>query len=74
MVHGIYIRTRPKNKWHLVSITLTPEAAKSGSESALESSKAQGNIEAESIIQTFESSFYIPETLSSTKDQKLMYN
>jgi len=74
MIHGIYIRNKPKNKWHLISLTVSPEAAKINSEKALEEAKENGYEEAESIVQIYDSGTHIPEMLREVKDQKLMYN
>jgi len=74
MIHGIYIKNKPKNKWHLISLTASPEAAKVNSEKALEDAIEHGYADAQSIVQIFDAGDYIPEVLREVKDQKLMYN
>jgi hypothetical protein len=74
MIHGIYVRTRPKNKWHLVSISLSLEETKIYIDEALKQAQLEGNDEAEVAYQIFDSAFWIPHYLSEVKEQKAMYN
>lgn len=74
MIHGIYLKSRPKGKWHLYSLATTAEAANYDSNIALKEAKRQGNESAEVGIQVFDSSFYIPELLTEIKEQKPMFN
>lgn len=74
MIHGIYLKSRPKSKWHLVSVTASPESAAHDVEEAIKQAKAEGNDEAVAATQVFESSFYIPHYLDELKEQKPMYN
>ena len=74
MIHGIYVKSRPKNKWHLVSVAISPEAAVYDVNEALKQAHLEGNDRAQAAVQTFDSAFYIPEFLSEVKTQKLMYN
>lgn len=74
MIHGIYIKNRPKSKWHLVSIVASPEAATFDMNEALNTAKLEGNEDAEVAIQIFDSAFFIPEYLDAVKEQKLLYN
>lgn len=73
MFHGVYIKSRPKGKWHLVSITVSPEMASNDLESILKQAKLEDN-EVRACIQIYESAFHIPEFLSEVKEQKLLYN
>jgi hypothetical protein len=74
MIHGIYLRNRPKNKWQLVSVTDSPESAQHDIDEALRQAKLEGHENAAATFQTFDSSFYIPQYLDKVKEQKLMYN
>lgn len=74
MIHGIYIKNRPKGKWCLVSVTMSPEIASSNVDAILSQAKLEDNQDVQAKIQIFESSFHIPEFLSEIKEQKLMYN
>lgn len=74
MVHGIYLKNKPKSKWHLVSIVMTVEKAMKEKNSCLDQAKLEGYDDAEAVIQTFDSAFYIPEYLSTIKDQKMLLN
>ena len=74
MIHGIYLKSRPKGKWHLFSTALSAEAAASESDIALKEALKLGNMKAEVGIKTFDSNFYIPELLSEIKDKKVMFN
>lgn len=74
MIHGIYLKNRPKSKWHLVSIAASPEAAAQDISEVLKQAKAEGNEQAEAAEQVFESAFWIPHYLNEIKDQKPMYN
>ncbi len=73
-IHGIYLKSRPKGKWHLVSVAVSPEAANLEIDEALKNARNQGNDCAEAAIQIFESAFHIPELLSEVKTQKPLYN
>lgn len=74
MVHGVYMKSRPNAKWHLVSVKLSAESALHDLNKALDQAKLEGNDLAEVAIQVFETVFYIPESLKEVKDQKLMFN
>jgi hypothetical protein len=70
MIHGIYFRTKPKNKWHLFSVTLSAEAANMELEVATKEAQKGGNDQGRAAIQVFESPLFIPEMLSELKEQK----
>lgn len=72
MIHGIYMRSKPTNKWHLFSITLSAEAAGKELEEAIKEAKRGGNEQGEAAIQVFDSTLYIPELLAELKEQKAL--
>lgn len=74
VIHGIYLKSRPKGKWHLISVAISAEAAQLEIDETLKQAQAQGNDQAEAGVQIYESAFHIPELLSNLKDQKIMYN
>lgn len=74
MIHGIYLRSRPKNKWHLVSLAVSAEAANSELKTFKNQSIKDGNDEAEVAVQVFDSPFWIPEYMNEIKEQKPMFN
>jgi hypothetical protein len=74
MIHGIYVRNRPKAKWHLVSVAISAEAAVYELEVMLKQAKQEGHERAEVAVQVFDSMLWMPETLTQVKDQKPMYN
>lgn len=74
MIHGVYIKNRPKHKWHLVAVSSSPEVASNDIINILNQAKLEGNDLAEAAIQTYDPGAYIPEFLSEIKNQKLMYN
>lgn len=74
MIHGIYLRSKPKNKWHLVSQTISAEMANMEVEAFKKQAIEEGNDLAEVAIQTFDSVFFIPETLVELKERKVLYN
>jgi hypothetical protein len=74
MIHGIYLKSRPKGMWHLVSVAASPEAANHDYSVLLKQIKLEGNGDIQLAIQAFESSYDIPELLKKVKEQKLMYN
>lgn len=74
MIHGIYIKTNPKKKWHLFSVAISPEAAMRDVDKAIDKTKQQGYDGAEVGIQIFESAFHIPETLSEISKSEPMFN
>jgi hypothetical protein len=74
MIHGIYLKTRPKGTWHLVTTTESPESANHDLSLAIQQAKDEGNEFVEGKIQIFESSFWIPQFLYSVKETKPMYN
>ena len=74
MIHGIYLKSRPKAKWHLVSVTASPEAASVDLDQFLKQAKLEGNEKAEVASQVFDSGFWIPEFLDEIKRQKPLYN
>lgn len=74
MFHGIYVKSRPKGKWHLISVTMSPEIATIDVKAILNKAKIDDNDKIQACIQIFDSSLYIPEFLSEIKEQKVMYN
>lgn len=74
MILGIYIKNKPKSKWHLFSITYSPEIATQEASEAEKKAKLEGYDSAKVAIQSFESSFYIPEFMTEIKDQKPVFN
>jgi len=74
MIHGIYLKTKPKGKWQLVSVTVSPETARAENEEVLKNALSRGNEFAEAAIQLYDSSIHVPEFLSSIKEQKLLFN
>lgn len=73
MIHGIYIKNRPKGTWQLVSVALSPEAVQLDITNITKKAKEDGK-ELQVGFQIFETDFHIPEYLSELKDQKLIYN
>jgi hypothetical protein len=74
MIHGIYLKSKPKNKWHLVSQTVSAEMANMEVEAFKKQAIEEGNEQAEVAIQIFDSSFFIPEFLSELKERKVQFN
>lgn len=74
MIHGIYLRSKPKNKWLLVSQTLSPEMANQEVEAFKKQAAKEGYDQAEVAIQTFDSAFFVPESLTEIKERKVLYN
>lgn len=70
MIHGIYIRSKPANRWHLFSITLSAEAAVKELEIAIKEVQKGDNLSGQAAIQVFDSSLYIPELLTEIKERK----
>jgi len=74
MIHGVYLKSRPKAKWHLISLSISFEKAAKEVDQALNQAKLEGFEQAEATIQIFDSGFYIPEYLSNVKEQKNLLN
>lgn len=74
VIHGIYLKSRPKGKWHLISVAISAEAAQLEIDETLKIALRQGNEKAEAGVQIYDCAFHIPELLSDLKDQKIMYN
>jgi hypothetical protein len=74
MIHGVYLKNRPTAKWHLVSLTSSPEAANWDIDQLKKQALLEGYENAEVGIQSFESNFYIPEFLTELKEYKPQYN
>lgn len=74
MIYGIYVKSRPKSKWHLVSAVVSAELANQDLKDALSQAISEGNEKAEAAIQVFDSPFFIPEMLTEVKKDKPLYN
>lgn len=74
MIHGIYLRSRPTHKWHLVSLATSPETANQEIDAFKKQAEQEGNEHAEVAVQIFESVFWIPEYVDDIKEQKPMFN
>ena len=73
MIHCIYVNTKQKSKWHLISVCGSIEMANKDKGDIIQEYKDLGkDVMAE--IQSFDSDFYIPEYLSEIKEQKQQYN
>ena len=74
MIHGIYLKNRPSSKWHLVSLTSSPEAASWDLDQLKKQAISEGYEQAQVGVQAFDSSFHIPEFLNELKEYKPQYN
>ena len=74
MIHGIYLKSKPKNKWHLVSYAISAEAANLELEEIKNKAIQEGNERAEVAVQVFDSLFWIPEYMTEIKEQKPSFN
>ncbi len=74
MIHGIYVKSKPKNKWHLVSVAISAEAANYEVSEFKKQAVLDGNELAEVAVQIFDSSFWIPEFVDEIKAQEPMFN
>jgi hypothetical protein len=70
MFHGIYLKTKPKNKWLLYSIAVSQEAANYDLGQALKQAQSEGNEQAEAAVKTFTDGFYVPEILNEIEGSK----
>lgn len=74
MIHGIYLKSKPKNKWHLVSLAESAETANLESKLLKDKAQKEGNEQAEVAIQFFDSLFWIPEYVTEIKEQQPLFN
>jgi hypothetical protein len=74
MILGIYLKSKPKNKWHLVSVATSAEFANQEVSLFKQQANLNGYEEAEVAIQSFESSFWIPEYISEIRRQESLLN
>lgn len=74
MIHGIYLKSKPKNKWHLVSLAISPEAANNEVDAFKQQAVADGLENAQVAIQVFDSVFWIPEYVDEIKERKALFN
>lgn len=75
MIHGIYVKHKPKGRWQLCCITPSPEIATNELAKAKELASLEGYDDAEVGIQNFETYNNIPDFLKELKEnQKLLFN
>lgn len=74
MIHGIYLKSKPKSKWHLVSLAISAEAANLEIETFKKEAIEKGNDQAQVGVQIFDSNFWIPEYLDEIKEEKPLFN
>lgn len=74
MIHGIYLKNKPKSKWHLVSVSTSPEAANKEADVFKKQASLEGHNEAQVGIQIFDSMFWIPEYVDEIKERKPLFN
>lgn len=74
MIHGIYVKKNPKNKWHLFSVVSSQELASQDVLMAHKKCISEGYDNAEVAIKIFDSGFYIPEFLNDVQNQKILFN
>lgn len=75
MIHGIYVRTKPKHRWRLIGTVASAELAIRDKDLALAKAKNEGFLDAEAAIKIYESSFFVPENLPATQvEDKILLN
>ncbi len=74
MIHGIYVKSKPKSKWHLVSVTMSPEAANYEVGEQKKQAIKEGFEDVQVAIQLFDSAFWIPEYVDEIKERKALLN
>jgi hypothetical protein len=74
MIHGIYLRSKPSHKWHLVSVAASQEVANLELDDFRKQATLNGNDEAQVAIQIFDSIFWIPEYIAQIKEQAPQFN
>lgn len=74
MIHGIYIKNRPRGSWQLISIALSAEAVSQDISKITKQAEDEGKEGFQVGFQIFESELHIPEYLKELKEQKLIYN
>ena len=74
MIHGIYLKSKPKKKWHLMSVVASPEMANYELDLVKQQAIAEGNEDAQVAIQFFDSVFWIPEYIAELKEHKPQFN
>jgi hypothetical protein len=74
MIHGIYLKSKPKNKWHLVSVAVSPETANQEVSECKKQAALDGHELAEVAIKIFDSTFWIPEFVDEIKTQEPLFN
>ena len=74
MIHCIYVKSSPKKNWHLVSVTVSAEAASKNMQDALVKAQKEGYENAEVGLQIQESNVHIPEIIKTIKKTTPMFN
>jgi hypothetical protein len=74
MIHGIYVKNRPKGTWQLVSVALSAEAVNQDISKITKQAEQEGKEGFQVGFQIFDSEYHIPEYLKELKEQKLVYN
>lgn len=74
MIHGIYLRSNHKNKWHLVSMAISAEAANHEINEVRKQAVLDGKETAEVAMKIFDSSLWVPEYINEIIDQKPAFN
>jgi hypothetical protein len=74
MIYGIYLKSKPKNKWQLMSVATSQEMAVNDLKETLKQAHAEGNEQVMVAEQLFDSAFWIPHYLDNVKEQKILYN
>lgn len=74
MVHGIYVKSRPKSKWRLIYVAVSAKDAEADRDEALRQAIKDGHEAPEVAIQIFDSALFIPELLTDIKRQEPLYN
>jgi hypothetical protein len=74
MIHGIYVKSTPKSKWHLVSVAISPEAANQEVDECKKHAAQRGNDTLQVGIQIFDTVFWIPEYVDEIKDRQPLFN
>jgi len=75
VIHAIYLQRVPKGLWTLVSVSESAETALKDKRMSLEAAKKSGKDQAKTAIRTFETTWFLPETLAEVEEnERLLYN
>ena len=74
MIYCLYVRTRPKGNWYVLSSSTSLEMINQDRNKVIEQARKENNFDIETGLQQYETKMHIPDFIPELKEQKIVFN